>query len=78
LVTAVVLGGLAAVALFATLIAGHDASTCHGGLGQLAQAFSPQTASDCSDVSLVHIALEVVTTVLGLACLAAVIDYFRG
>jgi hypothetical protein len=77
LVTAIVLGALAAITLFATLVTGHDASTCNSGLGQLAQAFSQQTAGDCSDVSLAHIALEVVTAVLGIGCLAAAVDYFR-
>jgi hypothetical protein len=77
LATAIVLGVLGAAALFLALLAGHAASTCSSGLGQLAQAFDQQTATNCSDVSLAHIALKVVTVVLGVGCLAAAIGYFR-
>jgi len=77
LVIAIVLGVLAAVALFLMLIAGYDASTCNSGLGELAQAFDQQTASRCSAVNIAHDVLEVVTVVLGIGCLAAAVDYFR-
>ena len=76
----IVFGVLAALSLFLSLLIGHDASTCNSGIGEFAQAFDQQAASQCSTVNAAHAALEVVTVVLGVACigfLAATIDRFR-
>jgi len=76
----VVFGVLAALGLFLSLLIGHDASTCNSGIGEFAQALDQQAASQCSTVNTAHAALEVVTVVLGVACigfLAATIDHFR-
>lgn len=76
----IVFGVLAALALFLSLLIGHDASTCNSGIGEFAQAFDQQAASQCSTVNTVHAALEVLTLVLAVACigfLAATVDHFR-
>ena len=76
----IVFGILTALALFLSLMIGHDASTCNSGIGEFAQALDQQAASQCSTVNTAHAALEVVTVVLGLACigfLAATIDRVR-
>jgi hypothetical protein len=73
-------GITSALALFLSLVIGHDASTCNSGIGEFAQALDQQAASQCSTVNTAHAALEVVTVVLGVACigfLAATIDHFR-
>ena len=77
----IVFGVLATLALFLSLLIGHDASTCNSGIGEFAQAFDQQgAASQCSTVNTVHAALEVLTLVLAVACigfLAATVDHFR-
>jgi hypothetical protein len=77
---AIVCGVLGAVALFACLITGHNASACNSGIGEFAQALDRQAASQCTTANFVHAICEVATTVLGVTfagCLAGAIARHR-
>lgn len=77
LTTAIFCGILAAVALIGVIISGHDSAVCNSDLGQLGQAVSTTTATDCATANDLHVIAEAALAVFALGCLIALMTHFN-